>query len=280
MIAPTTPFERLTPADLPACSALALDREWPREERKWRFLMAVGEVHALRDPDGGLAGTVVLTRYRAELIAVSMVLVAARFTRQGLGKRLMRHAIDQADGATLALTATAQGLGLYQQLGFTSHGRIQSHRGRFQAEPGAAGHSRPATPADLTAILELDLAVFGADRSPVLRRLHAFAEHLRVIEVDGGLAGFAAAWRNDDHLVLGPVVAQRPELAQALLTDLALEAGEAGVRIDVDDVHTGLTEWVVARGLTPGFAPTIMTHGGRLPADRSRLYSPLMQALG
>ncbi|MCK2238732.1 MULTISPECIES: GNAT family N-acetyltransferase [unclassified Crossiella] len=108
MIAPTTPFERLTPADLPACTALALDREWPREERKWRFLMGVGEVHALRAPDGGLAGTVVLTRYRAELIAVSMVLVAARFARQGLGKRLMRHAIDQADGATLALTATVQ----------------------------------------------------------------------------------------------------------------------------------------------------------------------------
>lgn len=114
----------------------------------------------------------------------------------------------------------------------------------------------------------------------MLRRLHAFAEHLRVIEVDGRLAGFASAWRNDDHLMLGPVVAQRPELAKALLTDLALAAGEAEVRIDVDDVHTGLADWVVARGLTPGFASTIMTHGGPLPADRSRLYSPLMQALG
>ncbi|MCO1576155.1 GNAT family N-acetyltransferase [Crossiella sp. SN42] len=280
MIAPTAPFERLTPADLPACSALSVDREWPREEAKWRFLMEVGEVHALRDPDGGLAATTVLTRHGAELVAVSMVLVAARHARQGLGKRLMRHAIAQAGGAPLALTATAQGLGLYQQLGFDSHGRIAYHRGRFQPEPGAAGHSRAATAADLPAILALDRAVFGADRAHVLNRLPGFAEQLRVVEDGGRLTGFAGAWRNDDHLVLGPLVAETPELAKALVTDLAVGAGEAEVRVDVDDVHTGLMEWVRARGLTPGFQSTIMTYGGPLPSDRDRLFSPLMQALG
>lgn len=280
MIAPTTPFQRLTPADLPACSDLAVDREWPREEAKWRFLMSVGEVHALRDEQGGLAGTVVLTRYQSDLVAVSMVLVAARHARQGIGGRLMRHAIEQAGGATLALTATPQGLGLYQQLGFVSHGLMAAHRGRFQPEPGAAGHTRAATAADLPAILALDREVFGVDRGEVLRRLPEFGEQLRVIEEDGQLAGFAGAWRNDDYLVCGPVVAQRPEQAKALLTDLAVTAGDEPVRIDVDDAHPGLLEWVRARGLSPTFASTIMTYGGPLPSDRARLFSPLMQALG
>ncbi|MBP2471394.1 GNAT superfamily N-acetyltransferase [Crossiella equi] len=277
MIAPTAPFHRLTEADLPACSELSLDRSWPREERKWRFLMQVGEVHALRDADGALAGTVVLTRYGTSLVAVAMVLVAARYERQGIGGRLMRHAIEQADGATLALTATPHGLGLYRKLGFVEHGAVVMHRGPFTPEPGHVPGSRPATAADLPAILALDLPVFGADRAHVLSRLPEFAEQLRVVERDGQLTGYAGAWRNDEQLVLGPVVARDEATARVLLSDLA---GTGDVRIDVDDAHTDLLDWVGARGLERRFASVIMTLGGDLPSDRDRLFCPLMQALG
>ncbi len=56
------PVRRLSAADLPACLDLAADRNWPREEHKWRLLFEVSEVYGLDDPAGGLAGTVVLTR--------------------------------------------------------------------------------------------------------------------------------------------------------------------------------------------------------------------------
>jgi hypothetical protein len=52
-------IRQLTPADLDECLALAADRDWPQEERKWRFLLDTGEAFGIETMDGrGLAGTV------------------------------------------------------------------------------------------------------------------------------------------------------------------------------------------------------------------------------
>jgi hypothetical protein len=82
------PVRRLGPADLGAIVALAGDRGWPAEESKWRLMFAVSEAYGVDDPVGGLAGIVVLTNYGSELAAVGMMLVASRYGRQGLGRRL------------------------------------------------------------------------------------------------------------------------------------------------------------------------------------------------
>jgi hypothetical protein len=47
---------RLTLDDLPACLDLAADREWPREEHKWRLLFAVGEVLGIVEPGEASSG--------------------------------------------------------------------------------------------------------------------------------------------------------------------------------------------------------------------------------
>jgi hypothetical protein len=78
---------RLGSGDLDACLELAAGREWRPERRKWALLFEVGEVYGIRDPDGGLAGSVTLTRYGPDLAIVSMMLVAARFGGRGLGRR-------------------------------------------------------------------------------------------------------------------------------------------------------------------------------------------------
>src|ERR1700735_3929262 len=93
------PVRRLSPADLAACVELTVDRDWPPEPDKWRLLFAVGEVYGVDDPAGGLAGTVVLTRYGPGLAAVGMMVVASRHGRRGLGGRLLSFALEQADGA-------------------------------------------------------------------------------------------------------------------------------------------------------------------------------------
>ena len=103
------PIRRLGQADLPGCLALAADRQWAAEERKWSLLLRIGEVYGVDDPAGGLAGTVVLTRYGHRLAAVGMMLVASRHGRRGLGQALMTHAVRAAAGATVFLYATAQG---------------------------------------------------------------------------------------------------------------------------------------------------------------------------
>ena len=72
----TLPVRRLSLDDLPACLDLAADRDWPREEHKWRLLFEVGEVYGIVAPGEGVVGTTIVTRYDPGA-AISMVLVAA-----------------------------------------------------------------------------------------------------------------------------------------------------------------------------------------------------------
>ena len=90
------PVERLSAADQADCLALADDRGWPPEPDKWQLLFEVGEVFGIRDPAGGLAGAVALTRYGPDLAAIGMMLVAERHGRQGLGRALMTHLLSEA----------------------------------------------------------------------------------------------------------------------------------------------------------------------------------------
>src|SRR5580693_4265550 len=139
------PVRRLNSADLPACVELGQDRGWPPEENKWRLLFAVGRVYGIDDPQGaGLAGMVVLTTYGSMLAAVGMMVVAQRYGRRGLGRRLMQHVIAEAGQSVLYLTATALGRPLYAQLGFRALDTMTQHTGLFAADGNVAAASGPA----------------------------------------------------------------------------------------------------------------------------------------
>ena len=277
----------LSPDDLPGCLALVRDRGRLPEKRLWRLLFAVGTVYGLRAGDGGLAGAVVLTRYGRELAAIGMLLVAARYGGQGLGRRLMTHALAEAGDATVFLHATESARPLYAKLGFVSAGTTHTHAGEFAlpggAAEGAAGSaagSRPAEQGDLPAIRELDARCHGADRACLVRFLPGFTEHLRVVGRHGFVTGYAGGWRNADHVVIGPVIAGSADDARILVADIA--GSVAGpVRLDLGGRHPQVREWATGHGLAPRASSAVMVRGGRsLPGDRARWFAPVMQALG
>ncbi len=279
------PVQPLSLGDLPGCLALARDRGWPAEERKWRLLFAVGTVYGLRGGDGDLAGAVVLTRYGRELAAIGMLLVAARHGGQGLGRRIMTRALAEAGDATVFLNAPEAGRPLYEKLGFVPVGTTHTHVGEFALPGGAAGSagsagSRPAEQGDLPAIRELDARCNGADRARLVRFLPGFTEHLRVVERHGFVTGYAGGWRNVDNVVIGPVMAGRADDAKTLMADIA-GAVAGPVRLDLDGRHPQLRDWATGHGLALRASSAVMVQGGRpLPGDRARWFAPLMQALG
>src|SRR5450755_607872 len=113
-----------------------------------------------------------------------------------------------------------------------------------------------------------------------MERLPGFAEQLRVVERHGLITGYAGAWRNVDNVIIGPVIAQSTDDAKTLMADLA-GAVSGPVRLDLDDQRPQLQEWVTQHGVALRNSTVVMVHGGRpLPGDRSRWFSPLMQALG
>lgn len=275
------PIRSLGIADLPDCVALALDRHWGPEQSKWALLLEAGEGYGVDDPDGGLAGAVVLTRYGRRLAVVGMMLVASRRGGQGLGRALMTHLLARADGATVFLYATEYGRPLYGKLGFRTIGTATTMLGHFTPDTGTQpGPARPATEQDLAMILRIDASAFGADRGHVVGRLFTFSERVCVLEGDQGIEGYAAAWRNGSTLVIGPVVAPGDAGAQALITALAPGA-DGAVRIDPDPAHPELTEWVRARGLDAVNTNAFMVRGAwPPPGGRRDIFAPLSVAMG
>ncbi|WP_241845938.1 GNAT family N-acetyltransferase [Streptomyces sp. MJM1172] len=288
------PIRTLTPGDLRHCADLSQDRGWLREDHKWGLLLAAGDGYGIDAPDGqGLAAACVVTRYgpdpaSPDLAAIGMVLVADRYARQGLGRRLMTHVCDDVlKGIPLTLHATPYGRPLYEELGFDTTGRAEMLRGAFTHDPEntapapAAVQVRPATAEDLSRILRLDADVFGADRTHMITRLPAFADRLVVAEDQAGeLTGYAALWPNMDTHVIGPLIARDTAGAQALVTALAATT-DRPLRTDVDERHEELLAWLKDRGLGSIAFNAVMTRGiPGLPGDWTRRWAPLTVAAG
>lgn len=279
------PIRRLTHRDLIACADLSEDRGWPREEHKWGLLLTAGKGYGIDDPDGGLVSACVVTEYgphgQPAFGAVGMVLVAERHARQGVGRRLMQHIASVMGTTPLTLHATPNGRPLYEELGFKATGHAEMVVGRFT--PGGAGPgvmTRAATAEDLPTILRLDEEVFGADRTPVIARLPAFADQVRVAEDGDRIVGYAAAWPNMDTHVVGPLIAHDTETAKALLASLA-EHSDRPLRTDIDVRHEELLAWAKERGLSSVTFNTVMTYGfNELPGDWRRRFAPLTVAAG
>ncbi len=189
-----------------------------------------------------------------------MVLVAERHSRQGLGRRLMRHVVEEAGTTPLTLYATPLGRPLYEELGFKVTGQAEMVRGRFVPSGRPEVLTRTATADDLPAILRLDEEVFGMDRTHIVTRLPAFADQLRVAEEDGRITGYAAAWPNMDTHVVGPLIARDTAPAQALIASLASHTNRP-LRTDIDVRHRELLDWVKEHGLAPVTLNAVMTHG-------------------
>jgi GNAT superfamily N-acetyltransferase len=142
-----SPIRPLGPADFAACRALTLDREWGTEDAVWRFLLAAVDGFGFDDPAGGLAGCVMVARYGDDVASVGMMLVASRWERQGLGRRLMEQALEHAVDRVVVLYATGMGRPLYEKLGFQVVDEVTRHKGTYTP----TGPSSAAVRAALTA---------------------------------------------------------------------------------------------------------------------------------
>jgi GNAT superfamily N-acetyltransferase len=297
------PIRLLGPADLDRCAALSVDRGWSPERAKWSLLLTASETFGMDAPDGrGLAGAVVLTRWAPDYASVGMMLVAARYQRRGLGQALMEHLLAAAgDGATVTLFATDMGRPLYEKLGFKRVRRNTCFVGRFKpgsgraaaavraavgrvsaaGAPGAAAVTvRTATSADLPAILAADRAAFGGDRGRIVSRLPGFADAMAVLDVGDGIAGYAAAWRNEvTSTVIGPLVAPDADAAKRLVAHLAGQVSTP-IRLDLDPDRPELPGWANANGLEPVGSTLVMAHGDVPPRGTpERLFTPISVAL-
>ncbi|WP_209090676.1 GNAT family N-acetyltransferase [Agrobacterium tumefaciens] len=239
---------RLEARHLEGALKLSQEFSWPYRLEDWQFAAGLGEGLVL-ERASEVVGTALWWNYGAEHATAGMIIVTAKVQGMGQGSRLFNALLDAAQGRTILLNATAEGLPLYERRGFAPWGKIQQHQGVLKGAPNVEAESgiRPATKNDLDAILAFDERAIGMQRRHVVTALAAIGDTL-VIARDENLLGYAIARKFGRGHVIGPVAANNADDAKYLICAHLAKIGRQFVRIDVyaDD---GLSPFLQSLGL-------------------------------
>lgn len=262
--------------------ALRLSREagWPHRREDWAMSLELGEGFvALHGEE--VVGTIVMTPLGEAIATISLVIVAEASRGRGLGRRLMNAALQAAGTRECRLTATADGLPLYEKLGFESTHGIRQHQGHVAAMPAAdtAGVTL-AEAEDFQAICLLDRLAHGIDRRALLRVAQRSGS-LAVLHRDGRAVGYSAIRPFGRGEVIGPVVAQTDADARHLIAFFAAARPGAFLRIDTP-VALGLSSWLAEQGLVEVGGGIAMRKGHTAPepAGPAKVFGLFSQAIG
>jgi GNAT superfamily N-acetyltransferase len=279
----TIEFVAFGEAHLDAAHGLSLEAGWPHRREDWAMLLRLS--HGFVAVHGEtVVGTAMLTPFGDHHAAINMVIVAAGMRGRGLGRKLMDAALRVCGERECRLTATEDGLPLYEKLGFRATHEIRQHQGVPASLPSAPKNDRFdlnwADADDFTAVAGLDLQALGTDRRPLLRLL-ADAGRILVLREAGTVTAYAALRPFGRGEVIGPLIAATPGQAWSLLDVLIDSRPGVFLRVDTPEWQQ-LSPWLSSRGLVGvggGIAMSRNATGGRSlgPAKPFALAS---QALG
>ncbi|MCZ7467363.1 GNAT family N-acetyltransferase [Rhizobium rhizogenes] len=238
-------IQSFQPEHLDAAVELSRQAGWPHRREDWALVLSLSKGFVALE-NGRVVGTAMATLLGDGCATVNMVIVDETMRGRGLGRQLMRAAMDAAENRECRLVATADGLPLYEKLGFAAFGEVLQHQGTPAAteRPADVAWAETVAPATLAA---LDAQAFGADRTALFA---ALAERARfaLVKEQGVIKGFAALRAFGRGEVIGPVVAENAEIARDLIAFILSERPGAFLRVDTT-ADTGLAPWLAEKGL-------------------------------
>jgi GNAT superfamily N-acetyltransferase len=270
--------------DLEAMHRLVLQMSWPHRLADCAILLELGSGIVATDSTGEVIGVGMWWAFGRQAGTVGTVLVAPEHQGRGIGRALMEALSAEAGSRALMLNATAEGLSLYEKLGYCRVGLVRQHQAKLDApvtgRRAPAACVRRAVPEDQHALFALDAASFGADRTALIVRLLAAGEAW-IVEQGAGPAGFTVLREFGRGQIIGPVVAPNEDDAVALVAAAAGAARPGVLRIDIPAHAQRLGEWLIEAGLPPISTVTTMLRGA-WPASQNGVqrFGLALQALG
>lgn len=236
----------MTPQDIPFGLRLSLAAGWNQVAADWLMLLEQSEKGSyLACFDGVEAGTVTTVSYPGGIHWIGMMLVAEEFRQRGVGRALLRAAIQSVRGrGAIWLDATPIGKILYDKMGFQDVYSLA----RWLRQPAGLGRDpvtvcRPLSPEMLPFVGEYDRPVFGADRSGVLSILRRNAPELAFYTGGAGrVSGYCLGRHGRKYTQIGPVIADRLDIAQNLLLSALRGCAERQVILDAACQQPGWNE--------------------------------------
>jgi GNAT superfamily N-acetyltransferase len=238
--------------------ALSNAANWNQNAADWRLFFDLGSGMGYSDQTGRLCATTMIIPLGPRFAWISVVLVADDMRRRGLASHLTDWATQELNrsGTVPFLDATPAGREVYLRLGFRDCWWLE--RLIAQTPPSSAVMSvstpaiRPIDDSVWPRVLAYDAAIFGADRRAILtsfrNRVPAAALY---VEEAGRIVGFALARDGRLATQIGPLCADRADIAIALVTH-ALSHVVFPVCIDLPVRHTAVRDWLSAHGFTVG----------------------------
>jgi GNAT superfamily N-acetyltransferase len=264
--------------------------EWAAREG-WNPGLSDAEAFWAADPEGFLVGRVngrmvaviSVVQYGDAFAFLGLYIVDSAWRGRGLGWALwsaaMARVTDTTD-ATVGLDGVVE-----QQENYARSGFVLAHRSiRFGGVPHGAGHDGVDVlgPADLPAVAVLDIACFGASRRAFLGQWLAIPGGLAAGVREGErLVGYGVIRPCLDGMKVGPLFADDPAVASAILARLAEHAGSGTtVYLDVPEPNSAGVALARSQGLEPVFETARMYRGPALDLPLERVFGITTFELG
>ncbi len=229
----------------------------------WDNTPAIFHLFLAHDPDGCFiaefdgerVGMVTTTRYQ-QSAWVGNLIVTPSFRRQGIGRDLMRYALDHLDAGgvrSVSLEADPDGVALYKSLGFA--GQFDSPR--FRKNPPHKAECRSAESAgtiesmelsDIQQAYELDAKCFGDDRNRFLRELMNLALVAFCARKRGRILAYGLALPSAVGVRLGPCVSEDPALAGLLIGEILAAFSDQPVIAAIPGANESATQTFRSHG--------------------------------
>ncbi|TPI11573.1 GNAT family N-acetyltransferase [Mesorhizobium sp. B4-1-3] len=267
------------PDHIEGAVALSRQENWPHRPQDWQMALQLSSGAVALDDQGRVTGTILVTPYGGDCAMINMVIVGRNARGKGLGRRLMEQAFVLAGDRPLRLVATADGMPLYEKLGFVPAGTIRQHQGEV-VELALPKGVEAAGADDLADIKTLDRDAYGADREALIDALAERGE-FAVLRRRGIIVAYAAIRPFGRGEVIGPVIAGNADDAKALISFFAASRPGAFLRVDTES-RTGIAGWLGEIGLAHVGGGVAMDRPARNGPEqaRPRVYALANQALG
>jgi GNAT superfamily N-acetyltransferase len=268
-----------------AAVRLSVEAGWNQTVDDWRLMIRHAQGWGRFTQGGQLVATTLVLPYGRRIAWVAMVLVAERHRHQGIASGLMSQALHRCDelGLAAGLDATPDGRRVYRPHGFQDLfglQRLRCARPRHRAVEVEGVSLREVGTIDAKRLIDLDAEVFGAPRPEIIGYLQAAAPQLALVaKTAGRLVGFVLARPGHRALHLGPIAANRAEIAQALVSRTLVDV-KGPIVIDVPDAQDRFQAWLASVGFLPVRPFTRMLRGLADLGDHKRTFAVAGPELG
>ncbi|GEB61718.1 GNAT family N-acetyltransferase [Streptomyces gardneri] len=269
----------------------ALVCSWAAEEG-WNPGLSDVPAFFAQDPNGFFLGRVdgepvsaiSVVNYSDAYAFLGFYLVRPGLRGLGHGLATWRAALAHAGDRSVGLDGVPAQQDNYRRSGFSTAYRTARFVGEVPAPDRPVAGVVPAEQVDPAALAAYDSACHHADRPRFLSTWLTTPGHRALVRVvDGRPVGYGVVRPARDEARVGPLFADTPADAAALLDALAAQArdfGSARIAVDMPESNPAAARLALERGLEPTFETARMYTGPVRPVARERVFGVTTLELG